>query len=451
MDKLREQAPEDGPSDAQTQLSLLREALGAGFWRLDLASGRATADAQLLALYGRPGTEASADHAPRTEALWREHVHPEDWARVEACYCKAFDHHAPWDLTFRIQRPDGDIRHLRSVGQMECDAAGTPTHVLAVEYDVTEPVSHSWPPPQTPQSSEVAPGSGERADLPEESIQQQRLLMAQQAAGFGVWDWDVEADRAIWDAACWRMLGFDPEQQGALTYAQWQALVHPQDLERILPVFERHLADGSPFTIEFRYRCADGSWLWVQNRGQTLRRAADGSPGYMVGTHVDIQQTKEAERALAESERRLRDVALAAGEYIWEIDQQGHYTFITSPAEPLLGRPVEAIIGHSPFDFMPDDEAERVRGLLKAWADEKSSWQGLEHASLRPDGSLVYQRISGLPILDEEGHLTGFRGTGRDITAEKDTQRRQEELSQRLHLATSAANIGIWDYDLTTD
>ncbi|MCG5531570.1 PAS domain-containing protein [Halorhodospira halochloris] len=296
---------------------------------------------------------------------------------------------------------------------------------------------------------EVVGKIGACIDLSAQFAREQRLRMAQEAAGFGVWEWDVETDRAHWDEASWRMLGYDPEQQGTLTYAQWQALVHPEDLERILPEFEHHLAASTPFTIEFRYRCADGSWLWVQNRGQTLRRAADGSPIYMAGTHVEIQQLKETERALAESEQRFRDVTLAAGEYIWEIDTEGRYSFITSPAEPLLGRPVEAMIGHSPYDFMPDGEAERVRGLLKAWADEKSSWQGLEHAALRPDGSLVHQRVSGLPILDEEGQLTGFRGTGRDITAEKEAERAQKRLTERLSLATSAAGIGIWDYDLT--
>ncbi|BAU58669.1 diguanylate cyclase/phosphodiesterase with PAS/PAC sensor [Halorhodospira halochloris] len=295
---------------------------------------------------------------------------------------------------------------------------------------------------------EVVGKIGACIDLSAQFAREQRLRMAQEAAGFGVWEWDVETDRAHWDEASWRMLGYDPEQQGTLTYAQWQALVHPEDLERILPEFEHHLAAGTPFTIEFRYRCADGSWLWVQNRGQTLRRAADGSPIYMVGTHVEIQQLKETERALAKSEQRFRDVTLAAGEYIWEIDPEGRYTFITSPAEPLLGRPVEAIIGCSVFDFMPDDEAERVHGLLQAWADERSAWRDLEHVSLRPDGSLVHQRVSGLPILDEDGNLTGFRGTGRDITAEKEAERAQKRLTERLRLATSAAELGIWEYDL---
>ncbi|MBK1735534.1 hypothetical protein CKO15_09610 [Halorhodospira abdelmalekii] len=138
-------------------------------------------------------------------------------------------------------------------------------------------------------------------DLSNQFAHEQRLRMAQEAAGFGVWDWDLAADQVCWDEACWRMLGYDPDQQRTLTFADWQAMVHPEDLERVQPVVESHLAEGRPFTIELRYRCADGGWLWVQGRGQTLRRAADGSPSYMVGTHVDISDQKRAAQELAEA------------------------------------------------------------------------------------------------------------------------------------------------------
>jgi len=187
------------------------------------------------------------------------------------------------------------------------------------------------------------------------------------------------------------------------------------------------------------------------------KRSEDGEPTRLIGgTHTDTTERRDTTEhsrlieELEESERRFRDVSLAAGEYIWEIDSEGRYSIVTSPAEPLLGRPVDEIIGRSPFDFMPEAEAERVRALLNQWAASRSSWRGLEHVSVRPDGSLVYQRVSGVPIFDDHEELIGFRGTGRDITAEKEAEQAQQALMERLHLATSAAGLGIWDYDLTT-
>nr|WP_275951854.1 PAS domain S-box protein [Halorhodospira halochloris] len=255
----------------------------------------------------------------------------------------------------------------------------------------------------------------------------------------------IDADSSLplrFNRIAHEQLGYTAEEFASLRINDYEALETPEEITaHIRAIFEQGQDD-----FETQHRCKDGTLIDVRvsvvllpTRERTL----------LLAVFRNISEQKQALRDLEQSEQRFRDVTLAAGEYIWEIDTEGRYSFITSPAEPLFGRPVEAMIGHSPFEFMPDDEAERVRGLLKAWADERSAWRDLEHASLRPDGSLVYQRVSGLPIFNESGRLTGFRGTGRDITAEKEAERAQKRLTERLSLATSAAGLGIWDYDLT--
>ncbi|WP_045213151.1 PAS domain S-box protein [Desulfonatronovibrio magnus] len=150
-------------------------------------------------------------------------------------------------------------------------------------------------------------------------------------------------------------------------------------------------------------------------------------------------------KSLAQSEQRFHDVAEAAGEYIWEVNPEGTYIFLTARVEEVLGRKVDEILGKTPFVFMPSQEASRVEKMLAGWAERGDSWQGLEHQSLRPDGRIVWQRVSGMPIKNDSGELVGFRGTGLDITAEKQARQAQQELSERLKLATEAAGLGIWD------
>ncbi len=172
--------------------------------------------------------------------------------------------------------------------------------------------------------------------------------------------------------------------------------------------------------------------------------------GALIGAIVQwIRELRSREQELKESEQRFRDVAEAAGEYIWEIDSQGIYTMITAPAEELLGRGMDEMLGRSPLEFMPPQEAERVQKLLEECARTHSSWQGLEHQSLRPDGTIVWQRVSGLPLFDSAGNLSGFRGTGMDITGEKEARQAEQVMSERLRLATEAAQLGIWDMRLS--
>ena len=227
----------------------------------------------------------------------------------------------------------------------------------------------------------------------------------------------------------------------------YASIIHPEDTSMVEEVIGRAVEEHKPWEVIYRVRHQDSSIRWVQERGMASYDRS-GHAAYLDGFILDITAQKEAQQALEYSEMRFRDVAEASGEYIWEIDTDGLYTFITPAVEPLLGRPVEQILGHSPFEFMPPQEAKRVEAMLAQWAQNAQSWRGMEHISVKPDGTVVTQRVSGLPILDSAGQLIGFRGTGRDITAEKEAKEQQDRLTSRLELATGAAGLGIWDYDV---
>ena len=244
--------------------------------------------------------------------------------------------------------------------------------------------------------------------------------------------------------SAYMQLGYTFEEFAGLGVEDFEAAMTSEEiLQHIRTGCEQGRDD-----FETKHRCKNGSIIDVQ---VSLVLLDMESPRRLLAVFRDISDRKRALRELEESEKRFADVAVAAGEYIWEIDTEGLYTSVTAPAEPLLGYSVANIIGHSPYEFMPEDEAERVRELLHGYAAEKSSWQGLEHVSVRSDGTLVYQRVSGLPIISDTGDLLGFRGTGRDITAEKNAEIAEKELSERLSLATESAGLGIWDYDLSSD
>ena len=137
---------------------------------------------------------------------------------------------------------------------------------------------------------------------------------------------------------------------------------------------------------------------------------------------------------ISEAEQRFRDVTEAAGEYIWELDSKGLYTFVSKPIEELLGVPVEQALGRTPLDFMPPEEAEWVGAWLAKLLERREPFRGLEHRSLKSDGSVVWQRVSGVPILDSSGELRGYRGAALDITKEKMAHQELEEREKRLAL-----------------
>ncbi len=265
-----------------------------------------------------------------------------------------------------------------------------------------------------------------------------RILLDRSPDGF--WINDLEGRILEVNPAYAAMVGYRPEAMPGMVIGD---LEMDEDSAATRAHIRRILETGSD-RFQTRHRHRDGGVVHLDVSAHLLEEHQHR----IMAIFRDITQQKTVQAALAHSERRFRDVATAAGEYIWEVDPAGVYQFVTDPVEALLGRPPAELLGRTPFDFMPADEAERVRELLGRWADRRQSWQGLEHRSIRADGGIAWQRVSGLPMFDEYGRLTGFRGTGRDITAEKQAQEARARLTQRLRLATRAAGLGIWDLDL---
>jgi len=156
-----------------------------------------------------------------------------------------------------------------------------------------------------------------------------------------------------------------------------------------------------------------------------------GGEPCIVTSVMDITERKRAERQLRESERRFRDFAEAAGEYVWEIDVDGRFTYVSRRVEQVTGYSPEELLGRTPVEFMPAGEGERVRDVFAEAARARESFRNLEHRTMSRTGSQVWQLVSGVPIVDSEGRLLGYRGTALDITERKQSEARISELATR--------------------
>lgn len=146
---------------------------------------------------------------------------------------------------------------------------------------------------------------------------------------------------------------------------------------------------------------------------------------------LDISERKRTEAALRESERRFRDFAEAAGEYVWELDAQARFTYVSRRVETVLGYPPDELYGRTPFDFMPPGEDERMRQWYEDAAAARMSFRNVEHRMLARSGSQVWQALSGVPLLDGAGGLTGWRGTALEVTERKRAEARIADLATR--------------------
>ncbi|MBU2548967.1 MAG: response regulator [Proteobacteria bacterium] len=134
---------------------------------------------------------------------------------------------------------------------------------------------------------------------------------------------------------------------------------------------------------------------------------------------------------LRQSESRFLDIALSSGDWVWEIDAVGAFSYCSARIKEVLGYEPEEVLGRSPFDLMNPEEAARIRPRFEEIITQKGRIRDLDYWFSHKNGAQVWVLVNGLPVVGAGGRLIGYRGVAKDITEQKrieaeiENQRRQ--------------------------
>ena len=148
---------------------------------------------------------------------------------------------------------------------------------------------------------------------------------------------------------------------------------------------------------------------------------------------------ERAEAHMRLSEARFRALVENSSDVFWETDEAGRFTYLSPNAEQAFGWPADQLLGRTPFDLMPPDEALRLGRLVEPYVEERRPFALLSHTVVRKDGSRRLIECSGKPSFDVAGRFRGFHGVDRDITERK---RLEDELRQTEKMASVGLLIG---------
>ncbi len=133
---------------------------------------------------------------------------------------------------------------------------------------------------------------------------------------------------------------------------------------------------------------------------------------------------REAEARQQRNEERVRAVEEHSRTVTWEVDMEGLYTYVSPSARQLLGYSPEEMQGHLHFyDLHPEEGREAFKTAALEAFRRHESFVDLEISQQAKDGRILWVSTNGLPLLDETGTLTGYRGSDSDIS-----RRRQAEI-----------------------
>lgn len=248
------------------------------------------------------------------------------------------------------------------------------------------------------------------------------------AIGEAIYRYTPSTDELFWQGHL-AELGWPEKEDVPKNRQDWIACIHPDDVQRCKTAWDG--VDGGKWNVEYRIFGKNKRLYWLLDRGQHVEVSQGVT--LAVGTILNLTPLREVER-------RLRDVSDAAGEYIWEVDSDGHYTYLSDRVCDVLGYPLDKLIGHHPLSFVPAEDVDAVRETSESLVRDKKSFRDFEHRMIRGDGKIIWLSINGVPVSNMLGQITGYRGAGLDITARKQAEQeliREKEAAQAADRAKS--------------
>ena len=352
-------------------------------------------------------------YAPPASLLGRtiaEVLPPDPVRRILGALRDAVQHGSHRGTTYSLDLPDGRRWFDLSVA-MKGNERGPLAHYIAIARDVT---------------LREAAAAAMRAS-------EERLALALDATSDGLYDIDFETRTTHYSPRYATMLGYEPNELTP-SHETWERLLHPGDRTRALESLNECL-DGKrdEYEMEFRLRTKSGAWRWILSRGKIVARDASGRALRLVGTHRDITARVESVAALAESERRYREMANALPTCVFEADLNGRLTYANQTGLDWFGYSEGEIVRQrSVAEMVIEEQRERAARTFRRAAEVGEVPAG-EYTALRSDGKTFPALVSSRAIV-RDGKPIGVRGVLVDITERVEAARRIERaLSGTIH------------------
>lgn len=258
---------------------------------------------------------------------------------------------------------------------------------------------------------------------------EERWQLILQGTGDGIFDWNVVTGEAFMSKVLKESLGYR-ETEVENHVRAWEALLHPDDIEPTQNAIQAHFNHQTPqYRVEYRLRCADGSYQWTLARGKA-QWDESGKPIRMVGSHQDISDRKQIETDLRESEARYRLLADHSSDLISTHTPEGIFRYASPASRRLLGYEPQDLIGRSLYDFLHPDDAASLQNtytLVGQWPREFTHSYRIRHQ----DGSYIWLESTCQMIQPPQADPI-LLSVARNITPRKQIEAEITQLNQEL-------------------
>ena len=372
-----------------------------GSWTWDLGTDELEWSPELFTITGTD----PATHRPSFGYL-QDMMLPEDRDQVAAKVAQAKAIGQPYEVDYRIQRPDGRLVAIHGRVRTDCDRHGTPVRLRGIAQDVTEARTAAH---------ELARARDLFASVLNSATEQ--IIIGTDLAGLVT----------VFNVGAERILGYRAADMiGRLPMEIWEpAQIADRAAELGIPagpgVFVHALKNGAQAeTRQWAYHTQDGRTVQVMLTATAMRDSAGVITGY-IGVGSDVSEQRRTEHALADSEQRFRLAfeTSSVGMYLTDLDpaRPGQILRANQAMADLVGIPAAKLAGQTVLDITHPIDLGSAQGNLEEMTSGRVGTIRREKAFRHANGDVVWAQLS-LSRVESDGERYVV-ALAEDITARK--------------------------------
>ena len=368
----------------------LTENINEVFWMTDQKTGRILYVSPAYdRIYGR-----SRERLYGNQNYLQETIHPDDLDRVQRRISSSRTRPVTEYDEFRIVRPDGTMRWIRTRAFPVRDSAGEVYRMCGVDEDFTE-----------------------RKQITEALESERNFVSAVlDTAGALVVVLDPQGRIVRFNRACERITGYAFEEVRGKIF--WDVFVMPEELARVREVFEALRTGNFPNAYENHWVTKEGARRLI-SWSNTALLDTEGAVEYIIGTGIDMTEHRQADEALRESEERFRNIVENANDILYSLTPDGVFTYVSPNWTDILGHEVSEVTGESFAPFVHPDDLPACLAFLSTVLETGERQSGVEYRVKHKDGSWRWHTSNASCLKDERGNVVSFIGIARDVTEKK--------------------------------
>jgi len=408
---------EDELRERNSQLDLALASARMGTWYLDISDDTRYFDDRICELLSIDRTKFRGTREEFSRVL-----HPDDRQKVRDAMTRTIEQGVPYELEYRIVRPDGRIHYLSTRGMLVRDAAGRPLRVDGVLWDSSD---------RKRTEEALKESESKFRDLSEKSI-------------VGIYLIQDNLFRYV-NSEFARIFGCAIDE--IVDKLRPADVIHPEDLPSVLDSLRKRIS-GEQKSINYRFRIYNSNRQIRHVEVYSSSTVYQGKPA-VVGTLLDMTDRKRMEEALKESEERYRSIFENAREGIFQTTPSGRFIRVNPAMARMCGYASPEELMATITDMATQHYADpKQREVFKEAIESRGSVKNFRVETYRKDRSRIWVSINARTVRDEEGRILYYEGTHEDITEQKLMEDKILENERRYRHLVEHSNDIIYTTDI---